>query len=209
MAAASATERRTERVRKAMTEDTSELASVLARSFADCPAWEWYLPPESKHRLRRMERFFGALLDRLYLRGDRTCLTTEGRTGAVLWDPPKRWKMGAADNVRLFAAMVPVFRGRLSRPIRGFNLMDARHPEEPHYYLSVLGVAPEARRDGVAADLIQPLLDRCDKGGTPAYLETGQPRSREFFGRNGFEVVEEMKLPGDGPAVWGMWREPA
>jgi N-acetylglutamate synthase-like GNAT family acetyltransferase len=86
--------------------------------------------------------------------------------------------------------------------------MDGRHPQEAHYYLSALGVAPEVRRDGVAAALIQPLLDRCDGSGTAAYLETGQSRSRDFFGRKGFEVIEEMELPGEGPPVWGMWREP-
>jgi ribosomal protein S18 acetylase RimI-like enzyme len=75
-------------------------------------------------------------------------------------------------------------------------------------YLSVLGVAPEARRAGIAEALIRPGLERCDRERTAAYLETGRPRSRDFFSQHGFEVTEELRLPGDGPPVWRMWREP-
>jgi GNAT superfamily N-acetyltransferase len=195
-------------VRPATGDDAAVLAGVLARSFETCPAWGSFLPTDSKGRLERMERFFGFLLSGLYLRPGRECLTTADRTGAALWDPPDEWKLGARDNVRMLAAIAPVFRRHLPRTVAYFNAMDAGHPSEPHWYLSVLGVEPAARKAGVAEALILPGLKRCDRERHAAYTETGRPRSRDFYAEHGFKVTEEFNLPGDGPPVWRLWRAP-
>jgi GNAT superfamily N-acetyltransferase len=195
-------------VRPGTRQDLPVLAPMLARSFQTCPAWEWYLPPESQGRLQRMERFFEFLLDRFYLGGPGECLAADDRTGAALWDRPDEWKMGTGDNLRMLRTMTGVFGRRFSRAVRGFGRLDSGHPRAPHYYLSVLGVWPEANGSGVARTLMRPGLQRCDRERMPAYLETGRPQSRDFFAGNGFEVIEELKLPGGGPPVWRMWREP-
>jgi GNAT superfamily N-acetyltransferase len=196
------------RVRPVTADDAPQLARMLAGSFETCPAWGAFLPRHANHRLERMEHFFRFLLTRMYLRPGRECLTTQERAGAALWDPPGEWKLGAADNVRMLAAMVPVFRRHLPHAVACFNAMDAGHPAEPHWYLSVLGVDRTARTAGVASALIAPVLNRCDREGVAAYTETGRPRSRDFYSEHGFDVIEEFELPGGGPAVWRMWREP-
>jgi ribosomal protein S18 acetylase RimI-like enzyme len=195
-------------VRPATDTDAPRLATVLARSFATCPAWQWYLPPERNDRLARMERFFAFLLSGIYLRPGRECVTTDDLTGAALWDPPERWKLGTRDNLRMLAVMIRTFRGTAPRAIRGFGALDAGHPSRPHWYLSVLGIDPDTRRSGAAEALIGPGLERCDRERVAAYLETGRPRSRDFFAQHGFEVSDELELPGGGPPVWRMWREP-
>jgi ribosomal protein S18 acetylase RimI-like enzyme len=192
----------------ATSEDAAPLAAMLARSFETCPAWQWYLPPDSSDRLARMERFFGHLLTELYLRPGKHCVTTADRTGAALWDPPNQWKLRTGESLRMLALIARVFRARTPRTVRGFAALEAGHPAEPHWYLSVLGVAPQARRVGVAEALIRPGLERCDRERTPAYLETGRRGSRDFFAQHGFKVTEDLRLPGGGPPVWRMWREP-
>ena len=117
--------------------------------------------------------------------------------------------MGNGKSLRMLATMAPAFRRTLMRTVRGFSALDAVHPPEPHYYLSALGVAPGRNGKEIAATLIAPGLDRCDRGRLPCYAETARPASRDFFARNGFKVVAEIELPGGGPAAWGMWREPA
>lgn len=194
--------------RPASLDDAAQLAPMLARSFDTCPAWRWYLPTDAKHRRERMERFFAFVLRGLYLRPGHECTTTFGLTGAALWDPPGSWKLKAGDNLRMLAVMVRVFGGTAPRAIRGFSALDAGHPIEAHWYLSVLGVDPEAHGAGVAEALIQPGIDRCDRDRIPAYVETGRTGSRDFFARHGFELTEELELPGGGPPVWRMWREP-
>ena len=195
-------------IRPATLDDAGQLAGMLARSFESCPAWGSFLPPEARRRPERMERFFGSLLTRLYLRPGRECTTNDARTGAALWDPPGGWKLSPGENLRLLAAMAPVFRRHIPHAARCFGAIDAGHPAEPHWYLSVLGVEPAARKSGVAAALLLSGLERCDREHTPAYTETGRPRSRDFYAAHGFEVIEEFELPGGGPAVWRMWREP-
>jgi hypothetical protein len=176
-ASPAATAERSDAVRDARAAELPRLAAVLAGSYAGCPAWRFYLPPESRRREERMERFFGALLGALYLDGsERRCLTTAAGDGAALWDPPNGWKMSAGENARMFAAMLRTFRAGLPRAVRWFSTLESGHPTEPHYYLSALGVAPGAGRQAVEA-LLDPVLERCDSEGIPAYLETGRPHS--------------------------------
>jgi GNAT superfamily N-acetyltransferase len=83
------------------------------------------------------------------------------------------------------------------------------HPREPHYYLASLGVAPEAQGNGVGSRLLGPMLERCDREGVPAYLESSRDRNVPFYERHGFRVTDELRLPLGGPTLWLMWREPA
>jgi ribosomal protein S18 acetylase RimI-like enzyme len=68
---------------------------------------------------------------------------------------------------RFFGFMLTGLR-HLPRTIACFNAMDAGHPTEPHWYLSVLGVEPAARKAGVAETLILAGLERCDRERRPA-----------------------------------------
>jgi predicted N-acetyltransferase YhbS len=87
--------------------------------------------------------------------------------------------------------------------------MDAKHPKgPPHWYLAVMGVAPEWQGRGLGSQLMHPGFDEIDGAGVPAYLEASTPRSRALYERHGFRVTGEMNLPAGGPPIWLMWREP-
>lgn len=202
-----APKRRTKSVRRATAEDAPTLARSLARAFHDDPVSEWWLPDEAS-RMRRSRRAF----ETVFLKG--ICLplgetyTTEDRVGAALWTPPGKWKLGFADNLRLLPRMAASFGRNLPRVMRSLGHMEAKHPHEPHYYLFIVGVEPGSQGNGAGSTLVRPVLERCDAEKAPAYLEATSPRNLALYARNGFEVVEEMRLPGGGPPVWRMWREP-
>jgi len=42
----------------------------------------------------------------------------------------------------------------------------------------------------------------------PAYLEASTERNRGLYLRHGFADRGGLRLPGDGPRMWPMWREP-
>ncbi len=202
-----ATEPRKEAVRKATAEDTSRLARTLALAFYEDPVMRWVLPDDSR-RLRQLERSFDSIfLKRLCLPRGET-FTTEGIAGGALWLPPDDWQLSLLDNLRLLPYMAAFWDRDLPRALRVLGYMDSKHPHDPHHYLFILGVEPRWQGRGIGASLMQPILDRCDRERTPAYLEATAPRNRDLYARNGFEVLEKIQLPGGGPPLWRMWREP-
>ena len=66
---------------------------------------------------------------------------------------------------------------------------------------------PVAQGRGLGSSVLAPVLGRCDDEGLGAYLESSKEENLAFYSRHGFEVTEEVQLPG-GPPVWLMWRDP-
>ena len=95
----------------------------------------------------------------------------------------------------------------------GIGYLDKIHKEimgsKPHWYLWVLGVAPNSQGQGIGSRLIQPVLDRADKEQIPCYLETETERNVKFYRKRGFEVVSEGEVPGGDLKLWSLLREPA
>jgi GNAT superfamily N-acetyltransferase len=192
-------------VRPARHEDVAPLAAALARAFDDDPVTAW-VSANAGTRSRWSTRFFAWQLERL-LPQDVTW-TTDAQEGAAIWALPGRWREGPMDMVRLLRATLVGIVPHLPRVLRGLGQVEARHPDNRHFYLAVLGVDPARQGDGVGSALIRPGLDLCDAEGIPAYLETGKERNVAFYARHGFRVTEEVHLP-KGPPVWLMWRDPA
>lgn len=193
-------------VRKATADDVPRLADVLARAFDEDPPMRWFIP-DAQQRVHRARLLFDVMLRRLHLARD-VCFTTEDVLGGALWVPPGARALTLGQQIRLLPAMMRVFGRGMSRAQRGLAVMDAGHPRRPHYYLDTLGVAPERQRHGIGSALMRPMLARCDRERMPAYLNAGSSRSRDLYLRHGFGVMEEFRLPEDGPALWRMWRDP-
>ncbi|UCF66119.1 MAG: GNAT family N-acetyltransferase [Acidobacteriota bacterium] len=79
-------------------------------------------------------------------------------------------------------------------------------PDEPHYYLGMLGVRPECRGRRLARYLLDALHDMSarDPDSTGVFLTTEDPRNLTLYERFGYRVV------GRGQAeelvTWGMFR---
>jgi ribosomal protein S18 acetylase RimI-like enzyme len=187
-------------VRVATAEDIPALAATLARAFHDDPVAVFTNPREAS-RARRLGFFYTGRLRTLV--GDELCFTDDERSGAALWAAPDRWEPPPREVVRLVRMLSP----RAPQTLVGFRRIQKRHPHEPHFYLSVLGVAPEGQGRGLGSALLAPMLERCDREGVGAYLESSKERNIAFYGRHGFRVTGEMRFPG-GPPMWLMWRDP-
>jgi GNAT superfamily N-acetyltransferase len=195
-------------IRKASDEDIPRLADSLARAFQDDPGWSHVLPDPSD-RTERLRLFFET-----ELRGVAMPLglvwTTEEVVGGAVWIPPNAWRVPLTTTVRQAFPMMRVFGRRLLVALRSRLRMEGRHPgKPPHWYLAVMGVAPEWQGRGIGSELVRPALETLDAAGAPAYLEASTPRSRSLHQRNGFAVTGEFRLPSAGPPLWQMWREPA
>lgn len=192
-------------VRRATVADIPALSRVLARAFQDDPVMAWACPG-ARRRAEHGRRFFGARLRQLL--PNEEVWTTDARDGAALWAPAGAWHASLRETLELLPATIAGRSlHRLPLILPGLARVEARHPREPHAYLSVLGTDPAAQGRGVGSALLAPVLRTCDEDGVAAYLESSKERNLAYYARHGFRVLEELDLPR-GPRVWLMWRDP-
>lgn len=189
--------------------DVRDAARVLAKAFYDDPVTSWMLPDDSS-RLTALTRAFAPLARHHFVpRAGSEVGVRDGTVGAAtLWDPPGRRKPGLVEQLITTPAMLWSFRSRISASLRVMELMEKHHPEEPHWYLMLIGSDPSVRGAGFGHALMRSRLDRCDAEGAPAYLENSNPKNESYYLRFGFEIMGEIKLPDGGPPMWPMWRKP-
>jgi GNAT superfamily N-acetyltransferase len=190
--------------RKATAQDVPSMVESLARAFYEDPVFQWLFPDAGK-RLGQSRRYFEGRA-RILLRQDET-YTIDGGVASAMWARPGEWHDPPVEVLRQFVALVPALGRRMPRSLAGLREIEERHPESPHWYLSVLGTDPQRQGEGLGSALLKPVLDECDRLEIPAYLETGTERNVAFYTRHGFRVSERIELPG-GPPMWLMWRDP-
>jgi GNAT superfamily N-acetyltransferase len=193
-------------VRRAGVDDFPLVAESLARAFERDPAWAHLLPDEGS-RPERLLVFFRAELTHLP-RGHQVWMT-EDRCGAAVWAEPGRWRAPRGTMLAEAAAMRRAFGRRLGLAARAQWRAARLHPRaESHWYLHYLGVVPERQGRGLGSRLMAPVLRRCDNDSIPAFLEASTERNGALYERHGFAVSGRFSMPGRGPELRQMWREP-
>lgn len=196
-------------VRTARKPDVKQLGAVLGRAFYDDPVMKWMLPDDAR-RAKGLPKLFAAITRHHSLaRGVPEVASRDGEIGAAaLWDGPGRWKQTQAEELRMLPSLFLAFGRTLARGQQVVELMKQHHPEEPHWYLAVIGSDPAVRGGGFGHALMQSRLDRVDAEHAPAYLESSNPDNIPYYMRFGFEVTGDIPLPDGGPIMTPMWRQP-
>ncbi|EID12595.1 acetyltransferase, gnat family protein [Mycobacterium xenopi RIVM700367] len=195
--------------RPARKADVRGLSRVLGRAFYDDPVTTWMLPDDNA-RSARLPALFATLTRHHHLSGGgvEVAWDASGIGAAALWDPPNRWKHSAREQLAMLPALIRTFGLRLSGARDAMELLQHHHPEEPHWYLAVIGSDIAVRGRGFGQALMRSRLDRCDAEHAPAYLESSKPDNVPYYERFGFTVTGEIVLPDGGPTLWPMWRAP-
>jgi ribosomal protein S18 acetylase RimI-like enzyme len=191
-------------VRVVTADDLDALGAVLGRAYADDPVWTWVYPQPD--RSRRLARMFRSLLRATRDRGA-TVLTDQATRGAAIWQRSDARSLGALGNLRMGTAMI-ASGARIRRGQAVMRAIERRHPHEPHWYLAVLGTDPAHQGEGIGSALVRHVLDDRANIGEPAYLETETGANVPFYERHGFKVIGQLDVPGGGPHLWLMWRQP-
>ena len=81
-----------------------------------------------------------------------------------------------------------------------------RDPLKQHWHLGPVGVLPSHQGKGIGTKLLSRCCKEVDACLAPAYLETDTDKNVRFYGRFGFQVVEETEIFDVKNSY--MWRNP-
>jgi GNAT superfamily N-acetyltransferase len=138
-----------------------------------------------------------------------TVYTTPGQPeGVAVWMNPNRSEQVAQSDVdeirRVFG---PEAYERFVGAFSYFRHVHHEVIESPHWYLELLGVAPQRQGQGIGKALLLPVLQRADAEGLACYLETFTERNIPFYEANGFQVAQAGVEPQSQIPLWAMKRE--
>ncbi len=191
--------------------DLPVAAEGLARAFQEDPL-QSYVFPDPVERAARSPGHFAPLL-RYGLRFGEVLSTTRPSDGAAVWLGPGAWEVTPERAAAAGLDQLPTILGAAAAE-RFFSVLAAidpyHHRDVPatHWYVMVVGIAPEAQGQGLGRALLQPIIDRADAAGQPCYLETTQPKNVAFYEHLGFRRVVDTVESSSGLRVWTFRRDP-
>lgn len=196
-------------------ERRDQITAIWADAFEQDPLMKWVFPDDSA-RLGCLRQWWGFLLDRLPVGAELHGTRTDGCV--AYWQPPRDGEAQStsrdddseemSDWAVEFAALMSELLGDLAPSrLEALDKMHQARLTEPHWYLSVLGTSSSRQSKGLGGKVLAPMLNRCDRIGELAYLESTNPANVGFYRRHGFESIGEFTV-GDGVLITPMVREP-
>ncbi|HXQ17163.1 MAG TPA: GNAT family N-acetyltransferase [Caulobacteraceae bacterium] len=190
--------------RPATWDDADAIADTLAKAFFDDPLICYLLKDEAS-RPAKMPKLF-KLLFKLGL-PHHACDVTSGYEAVALWRPPSAWHIPYWQYLTNGAAFLDVFGFGGARHVTWvMDVIEKRHPHDPHYYLQAIGTDPAKQGKGFGGVVIRRHLAVADAAGMPCYLESSKETNIPIYKSFGFEVTGEISFP-NGPTIWPMWRK--
>lgn len=172
---------------------------VLAFSTDPVARWCWSEPHQYLASMPSFVRAFaGASFDH------DTAFSTADHAGAALWLPPDVH----SDDDALAELVERTVAEEVRTDLYGMLAqMGAYHPDEPHWYLPMIGVDTPQQGKGYGSALLKKSLERVDTDNLKAYLESTNPKNVPLYQRYGFEVLGTIQV-GSSPPLFPMLREP-
>jgi GNAT superfamily N-acetyltransferase len=169
--------------------DAASVAACLTEAFAADPLMTYFFGDNPAGRDPSVTRFFSLLLRvRIAMRMP-ALLAREGDrlVGGAMGYTTERpdWPTAFEREWEAFESTAPQISERFSAYQ---SIADAALPPEPHYYLGVIGVAPQTRGTGAGGALLRAFcqLSADDPLSSGVYLETANPANLGFYARHGF-----------------------
>jgi len=188
-------------VRKAEASEKEAVFNTLMLAFSTDPCVRFMLDTPDKF-FAGFRRFSMAMGGAAVEHG--SAWLADGGQAAAVWLPPgvepDREAMLSVLGELVDEAKLPTL-GEVGEQIAAF------HPEEPHWYLSMIGVDPARQGRGYGSAILKESVRRCDEEGIVAYLESSNPKNVPLYERHGFEVVGHVQ-PGEFPGLHPMVRRP-
>jgi GNAT superfamily N-acetyltransferase len=175
-------------VRVARPDELDAVTDVLLLAFVRDPVARFTFSDPSGYRAG-----FSAFI-RSFARAalaEGTVFLAEASGGAALWMAPG---MESDDSELMEGFSRWIAPEKLADAGALMQEMMKRHPEEPHWYLPLIGVDPARQGRGIGSALLRASLARVDREGLPAYLESSNPANEPLYLRHGFEGLRPLQV---------------
>jgi GNAT superfamily N-acetyltransferase len=187
-------------IKTAFPPDQAGAIGVLTLAFSTDPMTRWSFPDPAKY-LATFSSIAKAFGGNTFEKG--TAYIANSFTGAALWLPP-----GAKSDEE---SLKKLFEENTGEDIKEdmkeiFEKMGKFHPNEPHWFLPMIGVDPAHQGAGTGSALMTEALKAVDRDGLIAYLESSNPKNISLYQRHGFEVIGEIQA-GRSPVLRPMLRK--
>ena len=190
-----------QQVKVASQEDENAIIDIMKLAFAADPVSRWIWPSPQKY-LSSVEGFARAYAGKSF--SNRTAYFVGDYSGAALWLP---------DGVEPdFDTMMAILQTTSSVEARTdgpevFEKIGKFHPNEPHWYLPLLGVDPLYHGKGLGSALMGYATTIFDKENIVAYLESSNEKNITLYKRHGFESLGTIQV-NTSPTIYPMIRRP-
>jgi GNAT superfamily N-acetyltransferase len=186
--------------------DADTLSHLIAGAFLHLPPSRWLIGDPAARRAI-FPSYFRIYVEHALATG--IVHTTPGRTAAALWLPVSA--SGPAPPAG-YVARLAAATGRWHTAFTAFDAaLEGHHPAgTAHPHLALLAVHPDHQGQGTGSLLLAAYHAALDHDNIPAYLEAVTKRTRRLYARHGYLLCSDapIRLPGGGPLMWPMWREP-
>jgi ribosomal protein S18 acetylase RimI-like enzyme len=188
-------------VKTAKESEESSIIDVLKLAFVADPAlrWIWPKPEEYLSSFYRFAKDFGG---KAFAHG--SAHYVGNYSGAALWLPPNIYP--DVDSLMDLFQSSGSNEAKMDGPAI-FEKMSSFHPDEPHWYLPLLGVDPFHHGKGLGSALMEQATMMFDQEDKLAYLESSNARNISFYKRHGFELLGTIQV-NTSPSIFPMLRKP-
>jgi ribosomal protein S18 acetylase RimI-like enzyme len=188
------------KVRIAEERDEQAVVPTLVSAFNADPAARWVYP-RARQFFQHFPEFVLAFGGKAF--AHETAHVVEN-CAAALWLPPGI----QPDEDELRTLLQRTVSAEIEDDVFAvFEQMGRYHPDEPHWYLPLIGVDVRYQGLGFGSLLLKHALTLCDRERVPAYLESSNPRNISLYQRHGFEVLGVIQV-GSSPQIVPMLRKP-
>ena len=189
--------------------DVEAAAQVITRSFMEDPLISFVLPFKVT-RQKTLLKFFRAYGE-MSIKNGRGFGAGDPLQGVAYWKFPEQKSMSISVKslgkfLPLLFTLYPIGTFRARKITEQIDLLNAKHADEPHFYLDNLGVTPSAQGRGLSSKLIRPFLSMADEQKVIAYTDTVTESNVPFYEHFGFECVETSKVANTGITVYALRR---
>jgi hypothetical protein len=191
--------------------DVNAAVEPMVRAFAEDPLWVRMFPDKRKREtgMRHLFRFhmrYCVLCGEVYA-------VSSMLEGVAAWLPDRSAAVDRGPVLSAGALKMPWLVGlrtlmRMRKLGKEVTRMRTNQCAGEHWYLAMLGVDPPHQRKGIGRRLLAPKLEWCRRECLPIWLETETEQNVRFYERLGFEVREEVVVPGVNVRLWGMLKLP-